>query len=67
MSSEEKDLVLANAKKTLEDRGIKQSWLALQLKIGNPTLSLYLKGKGGLGADKIKKLDEIIKRLGAAQ
>lgn len=67
MSSEEKDLVPAIIKKTLFDKGIKQSWLALQLEIHNSTLSLYLKGKGGLGSDKIKKLDEIIKRLGAAQ
>jgi predicted transcriptional regulator len=67
MSSEEKDLVLAVVKKTLADRGIKQSWLALQIGVANSTLSLYLKGKGGLGIDKIEKLNEIIKRLGAAQ
>jgi predicted transcriptional regulator len=67
MSSEEKDLVLAVVKKTLADRGIKQSWLALQIGVANSTLSLYLKGRGGLGIDKIEKLNEIIKRLGAAQ
>jgi predicted transcriptional regulator len=67
MSSEEKDLVLAVVKKTLADRGIKQSWVAIQIGVANSTLSLYLKGRGGLGIDKIEKLNEIIKRLGTAQ
>lgn len=67
MSSEEKELVLPMVKKVLADRGIKQSWLAAKLQIANSTLSIYLKGNGGLGDKKIEQLDEIIKGLGAAR
>jgi predicted transcriptional regulator len=67
MSSEEKELVLPKTKLFLRERGIKQSWLAEQLGIAKSTLSIYLKGNGGLGNEKIEKLNDIITKLGATR
>mgnify|MGYP006374771963 CR=1 FL=1 len=44
----------------IDAKGLKISWLAKQIDVHQPVLSMYLRGKRTISEDKEKKLKEIL-------
>jgi predicted transcriptional regulator len=44
----------------IRERGLKQSWVADQIGVSRPSLSVYLSGKSPLPIDKLRPLAEAL-------